>query len=117
MVRVFRNLKENTYSIAFIIILQKLRENFLTEAKPVLKSPASPKNGNDCCRLLPTSEPASACSQVRKVKNPQVTRVSQNLNDEASSTRYSNNVPHFFLVLCWNLSLPAELQISLLLML
>ena len=54
-------------------IVQVNWENFLTEAKPVLKSPASPKNGSDC-RL------------VRKVKNPEVSRIFKKLSDGASST-------------------------------
>lgn len=96
------------------IIVQVNRENFLTEAKPVLKSPASPKNGSDC-RLLAPSGPASACWAVRKVKNPQDSRIFVKLSDGASPTSWSNNVSHFFLGLCWswNVNFAGELQILL----
>lgn len=53
--------KQLEHNIGFRHRIAKLQGGFLTEAKPVLISPRSPKIERDC-RLLAASGSASACS-------------------------------------------------------
>lgn len=69
--------------------LEVYREIFLTEAKPVLISPRSPRKGSDCSPLA-MSELAIAGSEPCRARNPKrVENFSKLLNDALEEVKLS----------------------------
>lgn len=95
--------KNESYSLLLLIATQifkfgSWREISLTEAKPVLISPRSPRDAIDCS-WLDISEPASACWEPWRLKNPQrVQNFNWFWNGIIGSWKFEKFVPFLLLI-------------------